>query len=343
MAKASSAKKEFSDKIRMFKIISSVALVIGIIGILIGAYSLASISNLNLELNNVTSIIHNVSSSTQVSAAQTPQTLAGIDQPFNETQLGVINNAPLQYFEKAGMMYLNHSLVNEVGAQTVNVSAFYANGKPSVIYLGSITCIFCGENRWAMALALSRFGNFTALYKGYSSFGDGDVPTIYWSQDNYNISTLDTGAHYQSKYINFIVFEDTGPITGGFSLQPLSTIQQEVNATGNVTYENAFSLILKLNSFQGTPYTIWGDNQVGGADAIDFGNTTPTSTSNLEIAHMTHAQILSEFAAPNDQFGWTEYAAADLYIAMLCPSINNAAPVCSLPAIKQIIAQNHYV
>ena len=227
--------------------------------------------------------------------------------------------------------------------RSTKVSSFLLNGKPSVIYLGSITCIFCGENRWAMALALSRFGNFSNLFKGYSALGDSDVPTLYWSPAHYNSSTVDLGSFYNSKYINFIAIEDTAPISGGFSLQPLQTIQSEVNASGNLAYSDAYQYIMQLNNFQGTPYTIWGNYNIGGADAVDFGNQAPTSTNpKLDLTYMTHNDILGQLAAPNDQFAWSEYAAADLYIAMTCASLNNTAPICSLPAIKGIEAANGY-
>ena len=51
---------------------------------------------------------------------------------------------------------------------------------------------------------------------------------------------------------------------------------------------------------------------------------------------MTHQQVLDQFSKSNDQFAWADYAAADIYISYVCPTINNAAPVCSLPAIKQL-------
>lgn len=261
--------------------------------------------------------------------------LTGINQPLNATQLSIINNAPLSYYETAGQMLLNNTIVNTVGASAKNVSPILINGKPSVIYFGSITCIFCGENRWAMALALSKFGSFSSLYQGYSSLGDSDVPTLYWSPAHYNQSSVDLGAFYNSSYINFIAIEDTDPITAGFNLQPFTTIQQEVNSTGNPAYEDSFEYIIQLNNFQGTPYTIWGRSQVGGADAIDFGNTPPTNQT-VALTRMTHAQVFQQLSQPNDQFAWTEYAAADVYIAMTCGSINNAAPVCSLPAIREI-------
>ncbi len=268
--------------------------------------------------------------------------LTNINKPLNSTELSVINNAPNSYFETAGQMLINNSIVNTVSAKANKVPTFILNGKPTVIYLGSITCIFCGENRWAMALALSRFGNFSNLFEGYSSLGDGDVPTLYWSPAHYNNATVDLGSFYTSKYINFLPIEDTNPITGGFVVQPIPTMQQEINQTNNTAYMDAFKLIVQLNNFQGTPYTIWGSDQISGADAIDFGNTPPTSSSDLAIQNMTHAQVLTQLSNFNDQFAQSEYAAADLYVAMICSSINNTAPVCSLPAINSIEVKNGY-
>ncbi|MEM3247773.1 MAG: DUF929 family protein [Candidatus Micrarchaeaceae archaeon] len=344
-----------------------VALAIGIVAIASSLASLAFVFNLNSRINalnytthiTATTTIQGVSGYNINSALITPplslaeapvitqqqpfgSRLTNINAPLNSTELAIINNAPDAYFETAGEMYLNHEINNTVSAQAAKVPLFVVNGKPSVIYFGSITCIFCGENKWAMVLALSRFGNFTALFKGYSALGDGDLPTLYWAPAHYNQSSIDLGNFYNSKYINLITLEDTAPITGGFNLQPLGKIQQEINATGNLAYIDAIKFILQLNTFQGTPYTIWGSYNVGGADAVDFGNTMPTSGQQLPLTYMTHEQVLSQLANPSNQFAWTEYAAADLYVAMVCGSINNAAPVCSLPAIKQIEAANGY-
>lgn len=264
--------------------------------------------------------------------------LTNINSPLNASELAVINYAPASYFETAGEMFLNGSINNSIGAQASTAPMFMVNGKPSVIYLGSITCIFCGENRWAMALALSRFGNFTYLFKGYSSFGDGDLPTLYWAPAHYNQSAEDLGNFYSSRYINFISIEDAMPITQGFDLNPMSTIQQRVNATGNTAYMDALAFIIETKDFAGTPFTVWGPYVVGGADGIVFGNSTPTSAY-YPIAHMTHAQVLAQFAKPDNQFAWSEYAAADYYVALLCKGTGNTAPVCSLPAIQGIEAK----
>ena len=263
--------------------------------------------------------------------------LTGINTPLSAAQMAVINNASDSYFETAGQMLLNGTINNSVGTGGLphKVAAITFNGKPSVIYFGSITCLWCGENRWAMALALGRFGSFSQLYKGYSSFGDYDLPTLYWRQDNYTNYSVMLGGFYNSSYLSFLPIEDTAPITGGFYLEPFNTTQQEINATGNAPYITAFNYILKIGTFQGTPYTIWGNYVVGGADAADFGNSPPKG-SNLPLENMTHQQVLAQLASPNDQFAWTEYAGADIYIALACASINNTAPICALPVIPQI-------
>ncbi len=267
--------------------------------------------------------------------------LTNINAPFNATELAVINNAPDSYFEKAGEMFLNHSLTNEVGLPSVSTAPeLIVNGKPAVLYVGSISCIYCGENRWAMALALSRFGNFTNLFKGYSSFGDGDLPTIYWSPDAYNTTANVTfGNFYQSKYLTFITMEYDSKIVQGFEVQPPSYFLSKANATGNNVYITAaeyFNKVVNPSSF-GTPFTVWGKYPVMGADAVDFGNTMPTqANSTLGLEYMTHADVLNSLSSFNSEFAWTEYAGADIYISLACSSLNNTAPICSLPAIKGI-------
>ena len=137
--------------------------------------------------------------------------LTDINAPFNSSELAGINNAPDSYFETAGNMLLNNTLTNRVGlSNPKKLPSFVLNGKPVVIFFGSTTCSFCAENRWAMLLALSRFGNFSNVFKGYSSIGDGDITTIYWSPANYNAtSSTAFGDFYSSSYITFLAIEDS--------------------------------------------------------------------------------------------------------------------------------------
>ncbi len=318
---------------RTLKVITAASLLISVIAISLALYAIYA-TNMHQQVRVANS------TNTTNKTATFGDTLAGIDQPINSSSLAVINNANISYFEEAGEMLLNGSLVNTVTLGSNNVTAYVAKGKPSVIYLGSITCVWCGENRWAMALALARFGTFSQLHLGYSAIGDSDVPTLYWNEDPLNSTGVTLGNYYSSSYINFYTFEDHAPIAGGFSMQSPQVIQTEVNATGNSSYIAAFGYVMSLQAnnktaFQGTPYTIWGNSQFNGADAIDFGNTMPTG-SVPALTGMTHGQVFAQLAHPNDQFAWTEYAAADVYIANVCHTLNNTATICGLPAIQRL-------
>ncbi len=287
------------------------------------------------------------------------QRLTDINLPLNSSQLAMINDEPTSYFETAARMYLNGSLTNAVGQEIAPAPTFLVNGKPTVTYLGAISCVYCGENRWAMALALSRFGSFENLFIGYSSLGDGDVPTLYWAPAHYNsTSAVDWGNSFNGTYVNFVSIDYASPITQGFNMASLTYFQQQAKELNNSVYEAASNLIVSENNYVGTPYTIWGNYAVLGADAQDFGqattttssgmtsnSTTATSTTALPISSMTHDQILESFAHPSNQFAWTEYAAADYYVALICASLGagsasstTAPPVCSSPSIVSMTA-----
>jgi len=287
------------------------------------------------------------------------QRLTDINVPFNSSQLAVINDGPESYFDTAARMWLNGSLTSLVGQRIAASPLLTVNGKPAVVYLGAISCVYCGENRWAMALALSRFGVFQNLFFGYSSLEDQDVPTIYWAPAHYNAtSAVDFGNFYTGAYVTFLSIEYSSKITAGFQMQALPYFQQQASAVNNTVYEKATGLLVNLNNFAGTPYTIWGRYSVLGADATDFGDATSTTSSTTStlssssttsttstalspLTSMTHDQVLDSLANPTTQFAWTEYAAADYYVALICSSLGvistsstTAPPVCSEPNIS---------
>jgi len=261
--------------------------------------------------------------------------LTNINAPFTSDELFVVNNASINFFITAGQMFLNNSIANRISPDFTAVTILVVDGKPSVIYLGAISCIFCGENRWAMALALSRFGSFSHLFKGYSALHDGDVPTVYWRPAEYNsTSTVDFGNFYASKMINFLSIEYASPITLGFQMQSLSFILHQAQLANSQPYVQAMAIINLANNYQGTPYTVWGGYAVTHANAVIFGNSSSSPAINL--ANLTHEQVLNELAHPHDQFGWSEYAAADVYVALLCASLRVGSGICGASVIQQI-------
>ncbi|HET8930613.1 MAG TPA: DUF929 family protein [Acidimicrobiales bacterium] len=72
-----------------------------------------------------------------------------------------------------------------------------SDGKPEVLYVGAEFCPYCAGERWAMVVALSKFGTFSGLTTIHSS--EGDVPTL---------SFLD--ATYSSEFVSFNPIELQG-------------------------------------------------------------------------------------------------------------------------------------
>ncbi len=94
------------------------------------------------------------------------------------------------------------SELDQVGKGTANSSRFQHvseapltdGGKPQVLYLGAEYCPFCGGERWALIIALSRFGAFSNL--GAISSGEGNLPTFTFH-----------GSSYTSSYVSFVAVE----------------------------------------------------------------------------------------------------------------------------------------
>ena len=199
---------------------------------------------------------------------------------MNSSQLAVINDEPNSYFDTAARMWLNGSLTSLVGQQIAAAPLLTVNGKPAVVYLGAISCVYCGENRWAMALALSRFGIFQNLFFGYSSLGDQDVPTVYWAPAHYNAtSAVDFGNFYRWDLCHVSLdrlrlADNRGIPDADSALLPTAgdRNQQHGLREGDEPAGHPEQL-------RGDALHDLGSIQRPGADASDFGDVTSTSTS----------------------------------------------------------------
>ena len=321
-------KRKLEAKVRKFKYISAV---LAVAIVILAAY---------LFYPSVISIIN---------GPAVGQRLTSKNNPLSSSELAAINNAPNSYFETSGEMLLNLTIPGEtrnngtyVGVvymmKQMHYAPFVVNGKPSAIYVGATSCIYCAENRWAMALALSRFGSFGSLYKGYSALGDGDVPTLFWAPQNITGSgSADFKNYYSSNYINFFSGEYDSPINGSFQAPSggYSFFIQSAKSQSDIL---AMEYIANLSQFRGTPATFFGTTLNQGADAVVFGlaNSTTQKTTFPPITFMTHSAILNQLGSMSSTFAVEEYAAADVYVAQICMSLNNTAPVCALPAITSI-------
>ncbi len=88
------------------------------------------------------------------------------------------------------------------------------DGKPEITYVGAEYCPYCAAERWALAVALSRFGTFSNLSGTHSSSAD-----IYP-----NTQTLSFyGSSYASTYLDFQAVEEATNQQVGGTYQTLQT------------------------------------------------------------------------------------------------------------------------
>ena len=78
-------------------------------------------------------------------------------------------------------------------------------GKPEFLYIGAEYCPFCAAQRWAVVVALSRFGTFSQLYQTTSSSTDSypSTPTFTFDPKLYKAPL------YTSQYVDFVPVEET--------------------------------------------------------------------------------------------------------------------------------------
>jgi hypothetical protein len=82
---------------------------------------------------------------------------------------------------------------------TIGDAYLSSGGKPELLFIGAEFCPICAAERWAMAIALSKFGTFSpAPGQIHSAVSDGDIPTLTFY-----------GTTYTSKYLTFTPVETT--------------------------------------------------------------------------------------------------------------------------------------
>lgn len=190
-----------------------------------------------------------------------------------------------------------------------------AAGKPQVLYVGAEYCPYCAAERWAMAVALSRFGTFTGLGQTASSPSD-----VYPSTATLTFH----GAQYRSNYVTFIAKEiQSNQVVGG-RYAPLDTLSSSEQA-----------LVAKYDA---PPYTSSNGSipfiEIGGHYVISGASYSP------QVLHgKTHAQIAGALADPNSAIAKAVDGAANLITAAICQSTNGQpAAVCQSAGVAAATA-----
>ncbi len=179
----------------------------------------------------------------------------------------------------------------------LNSTPLMYGGKPEILYVGAEFCPYCAATKWAMILALMRFGNFTGMTYSESSPTDVFPNTPTFSFLNYS---------YASRYLSFNAFE-TETRTG----QPL----QQLDPTSSGLFSKYGNAI---------PF-------------MDFGNYFAESGAVASpgiYKGLSWSTITSQLSRPNTTISQDVIGAANIYTAEICYVINNTAPACSQSYIR---------
>jgi len=178
-------------------------------------------------------------------------------------------------------------------------------GKPEVLYVGAEYCPFCGAERWAMIVALDKFGTFTGLE--YSASTPTDVfpntPTFTFRN-----------ATYASNYISFVSVEQTD--RNHARLQNLTADQTALvnayDAPGSIPFIDLANKYVQV----GTQFSPAVLRAGGSATAAPYDS----------------AQIASKLNNASSTFAQSIDAAANRLISAIC-KIDGGSPtsVCSQP------------
>jgi len=175
-----------------------------------------------------------------------------------------------------------------------------------VSYVGAENCPYCAIQRWALLIALSKFGNFENLSNAvYSSSSDVFPHLASWSF---------VGSQYSSPYFTFDPTEIASSIpNGNGGYQPLEM----------------------MNAGQKTSYDLY-DSQ-GSLPFIDMGNgvvTVGASSSPSVLEGLTLSQIGSDIQVPTSPVAKAVDGTANYLIAALCSMVTGSQPhICNSPTI----------
>lgn len=183
------------------------------------------------------------------------------------------------------------------------------NGKPEVLYLGAEYCPFCAAERWALTLALSRFGAFSGVGLIHSS-----------STDVYpNTATLTYyKSRYVSKYLTFTPVE-------------MQTVDRKALQTPTAQQNTL------LATYDRSPYT----STPGSIPFISFGGKywlIGGSSYSPQVLHgLTWRQVAAAMANPASTVAQQVDGAANNLTAAVCKMTNDQpASVCATPTIKKL-------
>jgi hypothetical protein len=202
-------------------------------------------------------------------------------------------------------------VLNTVGAgsassipQPITAPALTAGGKPEILYVGAEYCPYCAAQRWALAVALARFGTWSGLGATHSASAD-----IYPNTPSLSFH----GASYAGDFVTFAGYEITSNVRAGSGYAPLDPLPAAVS-----------SLVNTYNPQGSIPFI-----DVGGRYAM-----TGASFSPDVLAGLTQEQVAAALSDPSSAVATAIDGTANVLTASIC-NVTNGKPgsVCSAPGV----------
>jgi thiol-disulfide isomerase/thioredoxin len=185
--------------------------------------------------------------------------------------------------------------------------ALTSGGKPEIVYMGAEYCPYCAAERWAMVVALSRFGTFSNLHLIHSSSTDvyPSTPTLSFYKSSYT-----------SQYLQFTPVEVNGD-------------SQTVTLQTPTAAESALQ-----SKYDAAPYT----TSTGSIPFVDIGNQYLVIGAQYlpsTLAKLTWAQVASDIRNPASAVAKGVDGTANSITAAICKITKDApAAVCNSAAAK---------
>jgi len=186
-------------------------------------------------------------------------------------------------------------------------------GLPRVLYVGGDFCPFCAAQRWALIVALSRFGRFQSLRFSQSAadIEYPSTPTVTFH-----------GATFQSQYVDFTGVETRGNVRVNGKYPPLDTL----SAQDAPLYHR----------YDAPPYT----GRAGGIPFIDIANRFVVQGAGFSpgLLHGTSwSTIVAHLSEPGSEDARAIIGTANVLTATICAATaDTPRVVCAVPAIQQI-------
>ena len=196
---------------------------------------------------------------------------------------------------------------------TISGTTLTENGKPEMFYLGAEYCPYCAAERWAMIVALSRFGTFSGLSTVHSSSTDVYPNTPTWTF--YKSS-------YTSPYLTFTPVETTTNVADASNTPPYVTLQTPTAAQQ--------ALVTKYAGASGSiPF-------------IDFGNKYLISGASYNpalLAGLSWATIATDLHNPSSPVAQAVDGTANYITAAICKMTGNQPASACTTAVQSLESQ----